>query len=356
MAHAMENGTWQERMADEVVKNHGAMVTGCGGCGKSRILQLVKQKFKDLNFEVEICAFTHVASANVDGDTILRQLHANSGTKRRVFLVDEGSMVSIRLWGALQTMQFTGAIFVVFGDWAGQLPPIPDRYDLELWKTMPRSDFMHQLVNGLSIQINKYRRGKDYEHYKFVKSIYPIDTKEDMKDAVQQARDRYPIKAGVFRHGTTLCLTNKCRIAVNEYMNKMAPANHVTIEPKINLRAAKTAQKMRVWPGIVLVGAVTDNKCIKNGTRYKVIDIAGETVKLDQINDKDEEFGKAFELTQEEVGEKLLLSHAITYDSSQARTIYGPLRLLQTDHKMMTLRRLIVGLGRAPDGAFVQVH
>ena len=113
---------------------------------------------------------------------------------------------------------------------------------------------------------------------------------------------------------------------------------------------------MRVWPGIVLVGAVTDKTCIKNGTRYKVIDIAGKTVKLDQINDKDEEFGKAFELTQEEVGEKLSLSHAITYDSSQARTIYGPLRLLQTDHKMMTLRRLIVGLGRAPYGAFVQVH
>ena len=61
-------------------------------------------------------------------------------------------------------------------------------------------------------------------------------------------------------------------------------------------------------------------------------------------------------MTPEEVGEKLLLSHAITYDSSQARTIYGPLRLMQTDHKMMTLRRLIVGVGRAPDGAFEQVY
>ena len=113
---------------------------------------------------------------------------------------------------------------------------------------------------------------------------------------------------------------------------------------------------MRIWKGIVLIGATTDKKCIKNGTRYKVIDIASETVNLDQINDRGEEFGKAFEMTPEEVGEKLLLSHAITYDSSQARTIYGPLRLMQTDHKMMTLRRLIVGLGRAPDGALVQVY
>ena len=90
--------------------------------------------------------------------------------------------------------------------------------------------------------------------------------------------------------------------------------------------------------------------------RYKVLDIAAETVKLDKINDKDEECGKAFDLSREQVGKKLLLSHAVTYDSSQARTIYGPLRLLQTTHQMMTLRRLIVGLGRAPDGAFVQVH
>ena len=100
--------------ADEIVKNRGAIVTGCGGCGKSRILELVKKKFEDLNFIVETCAFTHVASANIDGKTILRQLHAIAKSKRRVFLIDEGSMVSIRLWGALQTLQFNGALFVVF--------------------------------------------------------------------------------------------------------------------------------------------------------------------------------------------------------------------------------------------------
>ena len=74
-----------------------------------------------------------------------------------------------------------------------------------------------------------------------------------------------------------------------------------------------------------------------------------------QITDKDLDAEKPFHLTLHEVGEKLLLSHAITYDSSQAKTIYGPLRLVQTNHKMMTLRRLIVGLGRAPDGSFVQI-
>ena len=120
-----------------------------------------------MNFLVETCAFTHVAAASVDGDTILRQLHANTQSKRRVFLVDEGSMVAIKLWAAFQTFQFTGAIFVVFGDWAGQLAPISDRETIDIWKELPTSDFMHQLVNGLSIQINKYRRGKRLWSFQF---------------------------------------------------------------------------------------------------------------------------------------------------------------------------------------------
>ena len=63
---------------------------------------------------------------------------------------------------------------------------------------------------------------------------------------------------------------------------------------------------------------------------------------------------KLLKWLHKKLAKKLLLSHAITYGSSQARTIYGPLRLMQTDHKMMTMRRLIVGLGRAPDGNMVQ--
>ena len=270
-------------------------------------------------------------------------------------------MVSLKLWAALQTLQFTGAIFVVFGDWAGQLPPISDQESLDIWKKLPTSDFMHQLVNGLSIQVNKFRRwfgGKANDtHFKFVKSIYPYDSKEDLKEALAAARTQYPLKPFDYAIGTTLCLTNKCRTAVNGYVNKtIAPANHVMIRPMENTRAAKTPQNMRIWPGIILVAAQTDKKNVKNGTRYRVNDLTASTVNLVQITDNDTAAGAPFGMTYEEVGKKLLLSHAITYGSSQARTIYGPLRLLQTDHKMMTLRRLIVGLGRAPDGGCVQVH
>ena len=41
-----ENDTWQEEMADKIVQKRGAIATGCGGCGKSRILELVKKNMK----------------------------------------------------------------------------------------------------------------------------------------------------------------------------------------------------------------------------------------------------------------------------------------------------------------------
>ena len=113
---------------------------------------------------------------------------------------------------------------------------------------------------------------------------------------------------------------------------------------------------MLIWPGIVLLGAKSDKTKVKHAIRYKVLEMNNETVKLSQISDTDSEIGEPFDLTVDQVGEKLLLSHAITYGSSQARTIYEPLRLLQADHKMVTLRRLIVSLGRSPYGAFVQAH
>ena len=68
-------------------------------------------------------------------------------------------------------------------------------------------------------------------HFKFVKSIYPHDSKEDLKAALTAARTQYPVKPFDSSIGTTQCLTNKCRTAVNGYVNKtIAPANHVMID------------------------------------------------------------------------------------------------------------------------------
>ena len=74
------------------------------------------------------------------------------------------------------------------------------------------------------------------------------------------------------------------------------------------------------------------------------------------VNDEDEPVGDSFVLTKEDLGSKMRLSHAITYFSSQARTIHGALRLAQTSSSLFTLRHLIVGLGCGPVGADIQVE
>ena len=74
------------------------------------------------------------------------------------------------------------------------------------------------------------------------------------------------------------------------------------------------------------------------------------------VADDNREIGESSFMTPEDIGSKMRLSYAITYFSSQARTINGPLRLAQTSHKNFTLMRLIVGLGRGPVGGDIQVE
>jgi hypothetical protein len=218
---------------------------------------------------------------------------------------------------------------------------------------------MHELVGGLRVELCKYRRGDDQAHFNFVGSIYPPMS---LDEALAKARAEYPIRRSDLEAATTLCVTNKCRIAVNGRINKhMAPADAILV--KCDGRD-ESAQDMLLWPGIVLQSATTDRKNLKNALRYMVQSVTESpespesltgTV-LVKVDDECKVIGEPFSMATAEVPQKLRLTHAITYDSSQARTLYGNVRLTQTSHPCMNLRRLIVGLGRAPLGKQVEVE
>ena len=59
---------------------------------------------------------------------------------------------------------------------------------------------------------------------------------------------------------------------------------------------------------------------------------------------------------KKELGSNFRPTHALTYFSTQARTIHGGIRLAQTSHNNFTLRDLVLALGRAPRGCDVQVE
>ena len=119
---------------------------------------------------------------------------------------------------------------------------------------------------------------------------------------------------------------------------------------------------MWIYKGIVLIARCkTREKHLKNGVRYKVRAITEEedeqhNFEMIAVTDDDEESGESFIMTADELGNKMRLSYAITYFSSQARTINGPLRLAQTSSKNFSLRHLIVGLGRGPSSRDIQVE
>ena len=139
-------------MAVEIAKNRGGLVIGRGGSGKSHLLKkylreaFIKEKYKEE--KIHVIAFTHVAAQNCEGDTILHELHAKIQSCDNVIIVDELSMVSLRMWSLLATMQFIGNVFVCLGDPDGQFLPIADQHRHEQLEGIDRSDFMHTLCRG----------------------------------------------------------------------------------------------------------------------------------------------------------------------------------------------------------------
>ena len=350
-----DGDTFQEETAQKIFDNQGGYVAGRGGTGKSHLIKLLRQKLEAAGWTVDVIAQTHVQSRNVDGETVLRHLHQKIGCKRHFIIVDESSQVPLRIWAVLATLKFTGSRFAVLGDIAGQLPPIADQHREALWSTLERSSYMHDLCGGLRIELEKYRRGKDYEHFKFVGDLYPgKPLGASLEVALAAARERYPVHRSKLQVQTTLTLTNACRIAVNARMN----AHHAPEDAVACSCSGKdpSAQNAKVWPGLVLQSAVTDRKHLSNALRFRVLAASADRVQLVNVNDEGEQKADPFELPTDEVADKMRLTDAITIDSSQARTLYDTVRLTQTSHTHMSLRRLIVAVGRVPVGSHIEVE
>ena len=248
---------------------------------------------------------------------------------------------------------------------------------------LPLSNFMRDLVNNFIVKMAKYRRGDDYEHFKFTTSIYPDYPAEDELPSIKQqealiqaltaAREKYPTK-GTLCLGTNLVITNRTRIRINKEVNDwLAPTASVFVKkPEDAVRDANQPQDMKIWEGIVLMARVNGMLKIKqtnggpfnlqNGRRYQVVSIAvaeddaEPEFEMACINDKNEKVSETFMMSKQDLSKTMRLTHAFTYFSSQARTVRGDLRLCDTDHRHFTLRHLIVGLGRAPRGDVVQVE
>jgi hypothetical protein len=85
------------------------------------------------------------------------------------------------------------------------------------------------------------------------------------------------------------------------------------------------------------------------------VEEVGANLTLLCIGDGGEPRGWPFALAVDEVAKSLCPTHALCYCSTQACTIYGPMRLAQPSHPKFELTALSIGLGRWPAGADIEV-
>jgi hypothetical protein len=217
---------------------------------------------------------------------------------------------------------------------------------------LPFSNYMKDLANNFLVKMAKYRRGDDYEHFKFTTSIYPdklADRNETVQNALRDARMKYPLK-GTLCLGTNLVMTNRTRKRINEEVNNwLAPSSRFVVKAPdhANQRDANQPQDMKIWEGIVLMARVQGTLKIKqpngspfnlqNGRRYQVVSIPkeGDTepeFEMACVNDRDEKVSETFMMSKQDLAKTMRLTHAFTYSSSQARTIRGDLRLCDTEN------------------------
>ena len=241
-------------MADLMVENRGAYVSGRGGTGKSWLLKLFEPKCESLGYSVHYTAFTHVASVSLEGNTILYELHRYAQAKRFVVIIDECSMVPLCMWAALANLAFTGNVVIPAGDVDGQFLPIQDQHRMHLRKDLDKSHFMHDLCNGFHIALSKFRRRDgdkpgDHGHLQFVSQIHP-EHNVSFETARNWARIQYEARGSTFM-GTTLCITHRCRLRVNGEINTALARSDSVLVPAVygDKNDANQTQDMKVWGG-----------------------------------------------------------------------------------------------------------
>jgi len=146
---------FQAEAVEAIVRNSSARVSGRGGVGKTDLIKRLQAAFEALNYRVDVVAATHIQAFAAGGETLLSDLHRNMfRCKQRTVIVGELSMISMAMRTDIALGALLGNVYVVVGD-EGQCPPIGE--DLVRWKHLPTSDPIHDLTNGLHVQLRKVR-------------------------------------------------------------------------------------------------------------------------------------------------------------------------------------------------------
>ena len=354
------------------IGGRGALILGAAGTGKSEVLRTIrkvlggdeeeetpKKKKKQKKQAVRVCAYTHAATRMVGGETIAHLLHLNTQLTDATFLVDEVGLLPLSTVGAMSKWMALGCKFVCFGDFMGQFEPFRDRWNLDL-QGLDYSPLLHEMCNGVRIELTKYRRGIDPELFAWYHSCYG---QENVRGLIAESRERYPAACDRGWNPLVLCVSHAKRMIVNTRQNELLKpegAVHLEWEGEDIKGCTMQPQSMFIWKGLELIGCSrgSGKSLVVQGVIYVITDITETechlTMRREYWRDEDVEETVTIELV--DACAQLRPSHAICYYTVQGRTVKDRhIVLLDTNHPHFTVRSLIVGLSRVEDSKYLHI-
>ena len=177
-----------------------------------------------------------------------------------------------------------GNRFILVGDFDGQLQPIFDRWsDVAKSTDLSHSTLLHNMCNGLHVQLTEYRRGVDPELFANYFGLYPR-LQDNIGQLVAEMRGKYPWD-GAIVPDHCIVISHDTRVRVNDWLNKQKSSDQtwtlVKAETGVKRVGCKSEpQDMRLWPGIVLIGCTASNSPsgIVHSVTYEVVEVDAEKV------------------------------------------------------------------------------
>jgi hypothetical protein len=339
----------EEAAFAHVLAGNSLYVEAHAGTGKTHFLRRCAAALREQGKTVQMCALTHVATANLQDKgamTLARLTHSyGRGVKTRFdcLVVDEMSMIDAMLWCHLTSiLHHSGAKLVIAGDWA-QLGPVCDMLLNIACPSMQGRAFLHEKC-GARLRLETCRRS-DARLFAFYTSV--ATSTEDLAAWVRRAREAFPPLPGPSPINLVCC--HKRRVALNRELQEVyKQPGAIWVQPGPSTARHNVPQDMWLWVGQELICAVI-HKSMRRQWTYRVVELNGQTAVLEAPDGTRTEA-----LAHKRVATMFRLSFARTFHAAQGME-WPRVRLWDCDSMFLTKQHLVVGLSRCLDSSCLDI-